>query len=116
MSDRGKRALTIFLLISGTVLAFASGLRSVYNGSKDYNASGKMVAAMEIILPDGPVSVNDADMEDLISLYGIGETLAAMIIEERELNGPFRYPEDLTAVRGIGVKKVNGFRNSINLQ
>ena len=41
---------------------------------------------------------------------GIGETIACLIIEEREENGYFQYPEDLTAVKGIGIKKMEQIR------
>ena len=37
-----------------------------------------------------------------MTLPGIGEKRAADIIADREANGPFRMPEDLTRVSGIG--------------
>ena len=46
-----------------------------------------------------------ADAEELQQLPGIGETLAQAILDEREAHGPFLYPEDLMAVRGIGESK-----------
>ncbi len=64
---------------------------------------------------NGPVKVNEADAEELTELKGIGETYSALIIAEREANGPFYYPEDLTAVRGIGVKTVEKIRNMIDM-
>ena len=63
----------------------------------------------------GPVRVNTADSEELTELNGIGETLAALIILEREQNGPFYYAEDLTAVRGIGPATLAGFREMLDL-
>ena len=49
-----------------------------------------------------PVNINTAGVEELMSLPGIGEKRAADIVAEREQNGPYRYPEDLTRVKGIG--------------
>lgn len=50
----------------------------------------------------GLVHINTADAETLQTLPGIGEKRAADIIAYREENGPFRIPEDLTKVPGIG--------------
>lgn len=50
----------------------------------------------------GPVPVNRATAEELATLPGIGPRLAAAIVEERRRNGPFRSPDELRRVRGIG--------------
>jgi len=63
----------------------------------------------------GTVSVNSADLYELTALPGIGETIAQLIILEREENGPFYYPEDLEAVKGIGPVTLNKFRSLICL-
>ncbi len=52
------------------------------------------------------VNVNTATAEELTVLPGIGPALAERIIAERTENGPFRYPEDLVTVKGIGVHKL----------
>ena len=48
------------------------------------------------------MDLNTATAEELMTLPGIGEKRAADIIAYREANGPFRIPEDLTRVSGIG--------------
>ncbi len=49
------------------------------------------------------VDINRADAMELArALEGIGPARAAAIVEEREANGPFRAPEDLTRVSGVG--------------
>ena len=50
----------------------------------------------------GKIDLNTATKEELMTLPGIGEKRAADIIADREANGPFRIPEDLTRVSGIG--------------
>ena len=61
----------------------------------------------------GTIDINTAGQEALISLHGIGETLAGEIIRKREIYGWFYYPEDLISVKGIGEKKLNGFVEAI---
>lgn len=51
---------------------------------------------------EGKINLNTATKEELMTLPGIGEKRAADIIADREANGPFRIPEDLTRVSGIG--------------
>jgi competence ComEA-like helix-hairpin-helix protein len=63
--------------------------------------------------PAGRVDVNTADAAALDGLPGIGPKLAEAIIAERAQNGPFRYPEDLLAVRGIGAKTLSAFREQL---
>ena len=58
---------------------------------------------------DGPVDVNRDDAQALCALPGVGPVIAAAIVQERETNGPFDFPEDLLAVRGIGPKTLAGF-------
>jgi competence protein ComEA len=48
------------------------------------------------------VDLNRATAVDLDALPGVGPVLAGRIIAHRERHGPFRHPEELLAVRGIG--------------
>jgi len=50
------------------------------------------------------VDLNKADVPELIQLPGIGDVLAARIVESRQKNGPFADLNDLRRVRGIGPK------------
>lgn len=54
----------------------------------------------------GPIDLNTATAEELQTLPGIGEKRAADIIADREENGPYRFPEEITRVKGIGEETV----------
>lgn len=53
---------------------------------------------------DKQININTASAEELTQLKGVGSNHAARIIEFREKNGPFKKPEDLTLVPGVGQK------------
>ena len=50
------------------------------------------------------ININTASAEELAHLKGIGPSHAAKIVAYREKNGPFKMPEDLMQVSGIGQK------------
>ena len=49
----------------------------------------------------GKVNLNTADLEELMTLTGIGQTRAEAIITYREEEGAFQAPEDIMKVDGI---------------
>jgi competence protein ComEA len=48
------------------------------------------------------ININEASLEELDTLPGIGPTTAQKILEYREQNGPFQDIEDIMNVSGIG--------------
>lgn len=50
----------------------------------------------------GKININTASVEELQALSGIGETKAKAIVNYREQNGAFAYPEQIKRVSGIG--------------
>lgn len=63
----------------------------------------------------GKVDLNTATAEELMTLPGIGEKRAEDIIADREANGPFRIPEDLTRVSGIGEGTLEGLLDLVTV-
>ncbi len=51
---------------------------------------------------DDGVDINTADLDELMTLPGIGPVKAQAILDYREREGDFRYPEELIYVPGIG--------------
>ncbi len=50
------------------------------------------------------VNINTASAKELDALPGIGAKTAALIVEYRQKNGPFKKVEELMNVRGVGEK------------
>ena len=61
------------------------------------------------------VSINSANLDELITLPGIGEKTANLIIEYRKQYGGFKYLEELKNVKGIGDAKFNKIKDKISL-
>jgi competence ComEA-like helix-hairpin-helix protein len=65
-------------------------------------------------LPNKRININTATFEELMTLPGIGETLAKRIMVQRENHGYFNHLEDLLKVPGIGpniLKKLEDYLN-----
>ncbi len=82
------------------------------------------ITGVRVLLPtfldaeeeDDMVNLNTASAEELTSLPGIGEVLAARIVAYREEHGPFQTLDDLMQVSGIGSKVVEEIRDRATLK
>ncbi|MFD1009047.1 MULTISPECIES: ComEA family DNA-binding protein [Oceanisphaera] len=57
------------------------------------------------------ININDANVEQLAMLTGVGAAKAKAIVEYREENGPFDSVDDLAKVSGIGPATVEKNRH-----
>lgn len=116
-----RRALTwtavcLLLLAAGALLLGHSRLEdreSLHMSAPE--AALRRSERMELPWPNGDVNPNSDDPSELTRLYGVGEAMAQLIMEERLQNGPYLYPEDLLAVRGIGRKTLEKLWHQILL-
>jgi len=75
-----------------------------------------LVACLPLWAFAGPVDINSADAETLSAeLDGVGMSKAKAIVEYREKHGPFKSPEDLSLVKGIGDRTVELNRTNIRV-
>ena len=87
---------------------------------KFVNTLGKVLVAMTLFAAAGlsyaaPVNINTADVQALAqNINGIGPKKAQAIIDYRQENGPFKSVEELTKVKGIGLKIIE--RNKDDLR
>lgn len=62
-----------------------------------------------------PININDCNLEDLLTIKGLGEVKAKKIIEYREVNGIFKNVEDIKNVSGIGDVLFNRIKEFITI-
>jgi len=62
------------------------------------------------------INVNTASVEQLQEVKGIGPKTAAAIIEYRKQNGAFSSLSSLTAIKGIGVKKLEKLKVNLTVE
>jgi competence protein ComEA len=48
------------------------------------------------------VNINTAGVKELMTLAGVGRSVAEKIVQYREAHGPFQKPEELRRVQGVG--------------
>ena len=61
------------------------------------------------------ISLNHATKEELLTLTGIGESKANLIIEYRDQNGGFKTIEEIKNVKGIGDKMFEKIKDNITI-
>lgn len=63
----------------------------------------------------GVVNINTASATEIATLPGIGDKMAARIVEYRQKNGPFKKLEELMNVQGIGEKNFLKLRPQLTI-
>ncbi len=65
--------------------------------------------------PPAPVNLNTATSEELQLVPGIGPVTAEKILQMRKSYGPFKSVDDLSAIRGIGPKRLEKMRKYLTV-
>lgn len=109
-----KPGIIILLLVNFSFLSFLGGF---YLG-RNLNDSPIRVSTLpnSVNITNGPtddpvpelININTATKEELETLPGIGPSLAQLILDYIQENGPFETLNQLTQINGIGPVKLNG--------
>lgn len=73
------------------------------------------LTALPALAQDAPININEASVETLTTLPGIGNVKAQAIVDDREANGHYETLQDLTRVDGIGETTVTNLGDSATL-
>lgn len=98
-----KIVLTVFLVCCLVVPAVAADAASAGDQA--------VVAAAQT-----SVNINQAGIEGMQLLPGVGPALAERIVAYRDEHGPFQSVDQLVDVKGIGAKKLAQFKGSVTLK
>ena len=67
------------------------------------------------VSPELSININTAEAQELCLLPGVGETIAARIIDYRKAHGPFNNTDEIMNVSGIGAKTYEEIKSYITV-
>jgi len=109
LTGAGRRVIAISMAACAAMLMCFAGRSTSMEPLGVVTRTPPETAAVS---PDA-VDVNTAGLEELMTLPGIGEVRAQAILDYRAEHGPFRYPEELIRVKGIGEGILSGILEQI---
>lgn len=125
--DEGSRVNDLIIMAGGVTkeanlsnvnLAYilSDGIKITIPNKKD-NAVKNIIQSTIIsgASGNGIVNINQADINELMSLPGIGESIAENIIDYRNKNGNFKNRDDIKNVSGIGESKYSKIKDKITV-
>jgi competence protein ComEA len=62
------------------------------------------------------IDLNEATVQELVKIKGIGQKYAERIVEYRENNGRFEKIEEIMNIKGIGRKKFESIKDTIFIE
>lgn len=117
MSDKAKSAIGLFLILLSIISLFAAFLPIRPSDEYLFPGRGMPISTIPSFPELSPSdSFNTGDRKEISQYPGIGNAIASLVIEEREKNGLFFYPEDLLSVKGIGEKKLEQIRPGLLME
>ena len=116
-SQRRTRSLTFGFFCYALLFACASACVKLPHRTRVVSSltTSRLTPAPHAPTTTPLININTASRAELERLPGIGEGLAARIVEHRERNGAFRRVEHLIIVRGISERRFAELRAFITV-
>lgn len=97
---RSEKTLIVVAFVFAVIIALYSVYDVAVDKTERYAYDKTDVESMKVEL----VNINEADVETLCTLPGVGKSTANEIIKYRAQNGAFESIEEIKEVKGIGVQ------------
>lgn len=111
--------------LNGTILVTTDGIKYTITPEKKteeteivsqiYTPTSEKEDSGNEFITEKKVNINKANVDELVSIPGLGAFKAQMIIKYRDKNGPFATLEDLEKVPGFNKTIVEKFKDKITL-
>ncbi|HYW72956.1 MAG TPA: helix-hairpin-helix domain-containing protein [Pyrinomonadaceae bacterium] len=111
-TSRPQNRLTLTLIVAGSLLLPGCVKRSF----NEQNLAQTDLRNQNKIPSISRININTASAGELEKLPGIGQALAARIVEHREKYGAFRRAEHLIIVRGISDQRFRALHDLITVE
>lgn len=104
------------LLQTATAMQNSSRVQTTLRGRHQARGGRRSAGhSTQKLQPGQTLNINTATETELMSLPGVGPSLARRIVEYRQANGPFQTADDLQNVSGIGPSKFDKMADFIRL-
>lgn len=107
------------LLVTGAVILHLRYSRPGHEITIIENGAEKRLMLKQVeerLRENRKVDINASAIEEIAAIPGLGEILAARIIERRTAGGKFIHADDLLEVKGIGEKKLERIKEYIRIE
>lgn len=115
MKNQGVWILLIVMIIFASILIGFFVGRNTGRAPIQVSKLPEATTATQTTQPASKININTADAETLQKLPGIGEVLAQRIVDDRNVNGPFKTVTELTRVTGIGINLLDQIMDQITV-
>ena len=97
-------ALVVLLTLLVSGLAHGQGPRTGAEAAAVTDVAPKTARPPRVVAApsEARVNINTADIKELMTLPGVGRKVAQRIVAYRDAHGPFKKPDDVRKVDGMG--------------
>lgn len=107
--------LVSLLLIGLGVMWYKKSHPAISVRVESFNIDSKNID-MADLKAKAKININEADIEDLMRLKGVGKVLSGRIIDYRFSNGPFHSIDEIRSVKGVGDALFEKIKDSIRVE